>query len=347
MNKLRIGLVGLGRIGKKHAENLMFRVSACDLVAVATPVEDEQEYAQTVLGIDQVYADYEALLEDKTIDAVFLVTPTSLHADQIISGLQADKHVFCEKPVALNVEDCLRVEAEAAKHPDLIVCIGFVRRWDPSYVDAKAKVDAGLIGQPYLVRSQTADMDEWAKFQVDGVKDSGGIFPDMCIHDIDLAHWFLASDITSGMAIGGAYAHPEFADVGDADNVSSLCLTASGCMANLSASRTQHHGHDTHTEIHGTLGVLTVGQNPQRNRIVIKDQHGVRNECVPEFFERFKEAFLAEAEDFVDCCLSGRQPRVTLADARKATEVALILKRSFHEERLVSYADMSFSGIDG
>jgi myo-inositol 2-dehydrogenase/D-chiro-inositol 1-dehydrogenase len=344
MKQLRIGLVGLGRIGKKHAENLAFKVAASNLIAVATPVAEEQAYAREHLGVETVYDSYERLLQDEQVDAVFLVTPTTLHADQIILGLQAGKHVFCEKPVALNVDDCLRVEAEAAKHPELIVCIGFVRRWDPSISEAKEKILAGAIGVPFLVRSQTGDMDEWAEFQIAAVPASGGIFPDMCIHDIDLAHFLLDSKITSACAMGGAYAHPGFNEVNDADNVSSICRLANGTMANISGSRTTHHGHDTHVEIHGTKGILAIGQNPTRNRVVIKDEYGVRNECTPEFFERFKEAFLAEAEDFVDCCLSGRQPRVTLAEARAATEVALLLKRSFQEQRLISEDEMSFKG---
>jgi myo-inositol 2-dehydrogenase/D-chiro-inositol 1-dehydrogenase len=139
MEKLKIGIAGLGRLGQRHAENLAHRVPHAQLVAACSPVEQELEWARKNLGVASCYADYAALLAHPGLDAVFLVTPTSLHAQQIIAALQAGKHVFCEKPLSLDLEDCLKVEAEAARHPHLKVMIGFVRRFDASYRDAASK----------------------------------------------------------------------------------------------------------------------------------------------------------------------------------------------------------------
>jgi myo-inositol 2-dehydrogenase/D-chiro-inositol 1-dehydrogenase len=333
--KLRLAIIGLGRIGKKHAENLVYKIPNCDVRVICTPVEEEQKYARETLGITDVASDYADVLARDDIDAVFIVTPTILHADQIIQGLEAGKHVFCEKPVALNVEDCVRVEKVSSQYPGLVCCIGFVRRWDPSLVEAKRQIDAGEVGVPFLVRSQTADMDEWAAFQVAGVPASGGIFPDMSIHDIDLVHWLTGQTIDEVYALGGAYAHPEFLSVNDADNVSAMCRLSGGGMANISGSRTAHHGHDTYAEIHGTQRTLIIGSNPSQDRLVIKDKHGVRNTCVPDFFARFADAFLLEATDFVNCCLNGIKPRVSLEDARKATQVAIALRESFQSGSVV------------
>jgi myo-inositol 2-dehydrogenase/D-chiro-inositol 1-dehydrogenase len=148
VEKLRIGIVGLGRLGQRHAVNLAQRVPNADLVAACSPLEKERDWARDELGIASAYADYPALLAHPGLDAVFLVTPTSLHADQIILALRAGKHVFCEKPLSLDVADCERVEAEAARHPALKVMIGFVRRFDASYRDAAAKIRAGLVAKP-------------------------------------------------------------------------------------------------------------------------------------------------------------------------------------------------------
>ena len=150
-SRLRVGIAGLGRLGRRHAENLARRVVRAELVAACSPVAEEREWVRRQLGIERLHGDYGALLADPRVDAVFLVTPTSLHAQQIVEALQANKHVFCEKPLSLELADCHRVAAEAAKHPRLKVMIGYGRRFDPSYRDAREKIQAGLIGAPFQI----------------------------------------------------------------------------------------------------------------------------------------------------------------------------------------------------
>jgi myo-inositol 2-dehydrogenase/D-chiro-inositol 1-dehydrogenase len=133
------------------------------------------------------------LLAHPGLDAVFLVTPTTLHADQIIAALAAGKHVFCEKPLALDLPDCLRVEAEAAKHPRQKAMIGYVRRFDPSYRDVHDKIRSGAIGRPFLARSQTADQNDPSGYFVRYAPSSGGILLDMSVHDIDAMRWLLGA----------------------------------------------------------------------------------------------------------------------------------------------------------
>ncbi|MDO8252928.1 MAG: Gfo/Idh/MocA family oxidoreductase, partial [Rhodoferax sp.] len=160
MNKnLRIGIAGLGRLGKRHAEALAFRTRHCQLVAACSPVAEERAYAGEQLGIARLYEDFDAFIADPDIDAVVLVTPTSLHADQTIAALKSGKHVFVEKPLALNVADCERVLAEAQQRPAQVAMVGFVRRFDPSYLNAHAAITSGEIGRPFLVRSQTCDQN--------------------------------------------------------------------------------------------------------------------------------------------------------------------------------------------
>jgi myo-inositol 2-dehydrogenase/D-chiro-inositol 1-dehydrogenase len=154
---LRIGIAGVGRMGRHHASNLAHRVLGASLVAACSPLEDELKWARESLGTSDVYTDYAKMLAHPGLDAVWLVTPTTLHADQIVGALEAGKHVFSEKPLALNLPDCLRVEAVAAKHPKQVAMIGYVRRFDPSYRDAFDKIKSGSIGRPFLARSQTTD----------------------------------------------------------------------------------------------------------------------------------------------------------------------------------------------
>ena len=333
---LRVGIAGLGRMGRRHAVNLAHRVAGAELVAACSPVANELAWARDSLGVDALYTEYSALLAHPGLDAVVLVTPTTLHADQIIAGLEAGKHVFSEKPLALNLPDCLRVEAQAAKHPRQKVMIGYVRRFDPSYRDAHDKIRSGAIGRPFLARSQTADQNDPSGYFVRYAPSSGGILLDMSVHDIDTMRWLLgATFATCVFATGTIAVHEGLRECGDVDNAIATIEFADGQIGCLYASRTLAHGHETLTEVVGTAGRLTVGQNPRLNRVEIADAHGVRNECTPTFYERFAEAFLLEAQAFVDVVRGEEPPPLTLADATEATRIGIAVTESLHSRRAV------------
>jgi myo-inositol 2-dehydrogenase/D-chiro-inositol 1-dehydrogenase len=334
--RLRIGIVGLGRLGKRHAINLAYKVKGASLVAACSVVPEELAWAGQELGVRELYADYREMLDRSRLDAVHLVSSSSVHAGQTIEALGRGLHVFCEKPMGIDAGECLAVEKAAAARPELVFLVGFVRRFDPSYARAKALVDSGAIGTPFLVRSQTVDLDEYAPFQVKFVPTSGGIFLDMNIHDIDLARWFLGDEVESVHAMGGSFVHPEFAEVNDADNTVALLRFRSGKLAVLSVSRTAFHGHDTHTEITGSKGILKIGLTPSKDRVELFDAAGARVDCVKDFYERFAEGFLAEAQEFVDCALEGRKPSVSALDGRKAVEVGYALTESFRSGKAVT-----------
>ena len=331
MKKIKVGIVGLGRLGKEYAKNLAFKIRTSDLVAACSLDEAELRFAQQELGIVHLYQDYDQLLTHEGLEAVFVISSTDKHAEHMIKALQAGLHVYCEKPLALTVAACSRVEEEAAKYPNQLAVVGFVRRFDPSYRYAKQKVDEGAIGTPYLLRSQTVDKDTIAEWQIQYVKNSGGIFHDFNVHDIDLARWFLGAEVESVWSIGGAYKYPAFAEVGDADHVMSTCRFENGAMAVINAGRTAMVGHDTYTEVVGTLGSLRIGRPAAVNRVEIYDQHGARQECVETFWDRFQEGFLLIAEDFLDCVQTGRRPELSLRDARQATLVATAFTQSFEK----------------
>jgi myo-inositol 2-dehydrogenase/D-chiro-inositol 1-dehydrogenase len=335
-SRLRIGIAGLGRLGRRHAQNLAQRVPGAELVAACSPLAEELAWAKDALGVRNLHADYQALLAQDDVDAVFLVTPTSFHPEQIVAGLQAGKHVFCEKPLALELAECGRVEAEAARHPNLKVMIGYGRRFDPSYSDAYAKVRAGLIGTPFLVRSQNLDMNDRSGFFVRFAQTSGGIFLDCSVHDIDLARWFLGAPKPLRVFAAGTVAvHEGLREFGDVDNGVATCEFEGGKLACFYASRTMAHGHETSTEVFGTQGRLAIGANPRLDRVEISDAHGVRNECTPTFYERFEEAFLRETMEFVQAVQEDRPPALTLHDATEATLIGIALRESLLTRRAV------------
>ena len=335
-DRVRVGVVGLGRLGKRHAANLASRVPGAELVAACSPSADERAWAKATLGTKHLYADYAQLLAHPGLDAVFLVTPNTVHPEQIVAGLRAGKHVFCEKPLSLELDECLAVEAEAARHPRLKVMIGYVRRFDASYQDAQKKIASGAIGRPFLVRSQTTDMNDPSGFFVRFAPKSGGIFLDMSVHDIDAARWLLGAPQPKRVfSVGTIAVHDGLADCGDVDNGIAVCEFEGGAMATIYASRTMAHGHETTTEIVGTAGRLVVGRDGRLNQVEIADAHGIRTETTPTFWERFEDAFLRETVHFVDCVRFDRPPGLTLHDATEATRIGIALRTSLVERRAV------------
>ena len=326
---LRVGIAGLGRLGQRHAQALAFNTPGCQLVAACSPVEDERNYAAQQLGVTRLYSDLSALLQDPDVDAVVLVTPTSLHADQAIAALQAGKHVFVEKPLALNVADCERVLSVAQRYPERVAMVGFVRRFDASYQSAQASIAAGEIGRPFLVRSQTCDQNDPAGFFVKFAPTSGGIFMDCSVHDIDLARWMLGRPkALRAFASGTIALHPGLAACGDVDNGLAVVEFEGGAKAVLYASRTMAHGHETSTEIIGTAGKLLIGEHAAADRIVRSDQYGVRHTVLKDFYERFQGAFAAEMCAFVAACRGEAALTLTLSDALEATRIGLAISRS-------------------
>jgi len=328
---LKVGIAGLGRLGKRHAEQLAFRTRGAHLVSACSPVATELAWARDDLGVDTLHEDFDAFVRDPRLDAVVLVTPTSMHADQTIAALQAGKHVFVEKPLALNVADCERVEQVATRHPELVAMVGFVRRFDPSYARAQADIVAGAIGRPFLIRSQTCDRNDPDGFFVRFAPTSGGIFMDCSVHDIDLARWMLGKPRATRVFASGTIAlHEGLRPIGDVDNGMAIIEFEGGQRAMLYASRTFAHGHDTQTEIIGTAGQLLVGQGGARDRIVTSDAHGVRYQAVADFFERFGVAFERELQAFVSSCRGEQAMPLELADATEATRIGLAITRSLH-----------------
>jgi myo-inositol 2-dehydrogenase/D-chiro-inositol 1-dehydrogenase len=214
--------------------------------------------------------------------------------------------------------------------------IGYVRRFDASYQDAHKKIASGAIGRPFLVRSQTTDMNDPSGFFVRFAPKSGGIFLDMSVHDIDAARWLLGEPQPKRVfSVGTIAVHAGLAECGDVDNGVAVCEFEGGAMATIYASRTMAHGHETTTEIVGTAGRLVVGRDGRLNQVEIADGHGIRTETTPTFWERFEDAFLRETVHFVDCVRFDRPPGLTLHDATEATRIGIALRTSLVERRAV------------
>lgn len=335
MKKIKVGAVGLGRLGKKHAENVAFKIPNAELTAICALDEEQLKGLQQEWNIPYVYTEYNEMIKNEELDAVVISSPSSLHTKQIADALEAGLHVFCEKPLGTTVEECKIAEEAVEKYQDKVFMLGFMRRYDPSYAYAKEKIDSGEIGRPFLFRGYSQDPESAIEGAIAYAGHSGGQFIDMAVHDIDLARWMMGSEPKSIFAIGGCYAHPEFGKYNDGDNVSALMQLEDDSMVFLFAGRTAPHGYNVETEIIGTKGILRIANVPQKNLVEILDEYGVRKECSQDFLERFEQAYVEELNEFIDCILTGRKPEVTVYDGTKTTEIAYKCKEAFETNELI------------
>ncbi|MCF2670029.1 MAG: Gfo/Idh/MocA family oxidoreductase [Butyricicoccus sp.] len=335
MKKIKVGIAGLGRLGKVHANNIAFKIPNAELTAACSIVPAELEYAKEKLGVTDVYTDYREMLAKADIDAVVIVTTSSEHCWQIEAALDAGKHVFSDKPLGVDVAQCKQAEKAVERHPELTFMLGFMRRYDKSYAYAKQKIDAGAIGTPYMVKATGIDPEALVEGSIKFAATSGGIFLDMASHDIDLMRWFMGSDVCEIYATGATFKHPEFRAAGDDETGAAMFKFKNGGIGIVHVGRTAPHGYHVETEIIGTEGTIRVSGVPRKNLADIYDAEGARTECVGSFPERFDEAYQLEMQEFIDCVCEGKQPGVNVYDGTKATEIAYATTEAWKTGKIV------------
>ena len=338
MKSVKIGIVGLGRLGRSHAQNLAFSVPGAELTAACSFVDAELEYAKNELGVQKLYKDYAEMCADAEIDAVVIVSPSAYHPEHIECALKAGKHVFCEKPLAVSVEECVRTEHIVEQYPDKVFMLGFMRRFDPSYAYAKAKIDAGAIGTPYLVKATGVDpaADAESLLASGFIPKSGGIMIDMASHDVDLMRWFLNDEPAEVFAVGTTVKYPGFTEQGDKETACAAFTFKNGGIGQLHTGRLSVHGYHIETEIIGTEGSLRVSPTPAKNLCQIFDKTGAVQECVRNFPERFATAYLEEMKAFIDCINNGTAPIVNVYDGTAATRTCEAAQRALDTHQLIT-----------
>ncbi len=329
--RLKVGLIGLGRMGRVYAANLANRVPDAQLTAVADVRADVAEALAGQYGIPKWYQNHRDLISDKEIDAVVIITPTSTHPDLVIACAKSGKAIFCEKPIALSLDDSARM-LEAVKKAGVFFQIGFQRRFDSGYIEAKKKIDAGTIGTPVVLTSTSRDPHP-PPLEFCDPKASGGLIIDCGIHDFDLAQVYMGP-VKSVYAVGGALAYPEMKSVGDIDNAIINMVFESGMLGAVLLSRNSAFGYDIRTEIWGTQGSLQIGYFRQ-TPILVMTKAGITHDVVPYFMERFESAYLAQIQDFVQKVRTGGEPSISGADAVSALRVSLAATASWRENRAV------------
>jgi len=332
LREVRIGVIGLGRIGELHAKNLAFRVPRAKLVAVVDVDKGKLNKVVSELGVGG-FEDYRDLLKGDIVDAVVIATPSYMHVKMVEEFAEASKHIFCEKPLALNLEGAKRC-VKAVEKAGVKLQVGYMRRFDPGYSKAKKIVERGEIGRPVLIKLISRDPAPPPGWVADP-KLSGGIFIDLASHDFDLARWLMRGEVRRVYVEGGALVYEEVRKYGDLDNAVINLLFEDGRIGNVDVSRNAVYGYDIRTEILGTEGAVVVGKWRETPLVLFK-KGGFSCDTVWWFRERFAQAYLNEMITFVDCLLRDKDCPVTGYDGLKAVEIAMACKKSLEEGRPVT-----------
>lgn len=334
---IRIAVLGCGRIGVMHANNIAAHPRAV-LAGVYDIYAPVAEAVSAKTGA-QVFGSAEAVFTSNDVDAVLIATATDTHADLLEMAVAAGKPVLCEKPIDLSLDRVNRCATTIAG-TKVAIQLGFVRRFDPGHAAVRKAIEAGDIGELHqvVITSRDPGMPPPAYTAV-----SGGILRDMTIHDLDMARFILAEEVTEVFATGSRLVDPELMEkLGDYDTVTVVLKTSSGKQAIINNSRQAVYGYDQRVEALGTKGMaLSENRRPHEMTLHLADFTDRAEPLLNFFIERYREAFDAEISEFVEAVEAGRAPSVGFEDGRMALLLAEAALKSIKEDRVVTVEEMN------
>ena len=328
LRRVGLGVAGLGRIGLMHAENLAGQVPSAELLRVVDADEARARATGEQLGVDWSTS-YEDLLADPNVHGVVIATPTPLHVEMVERAAAAGKHIFCEKPISLDLSSTLAA-IDVAREAGSALQIGFHRRFDPDFAAAAERIDAGELGDVYFFRATLRDKQPPP---MEYIKASGGFFVDVTIHDLDTARW-LVGEIEEVTAHGAALSDPAFEAADDVDNAVVVLRFANGALGVIDESRVAGYGYECSTEVLGSRATVRIGDHRRVGNAWLTPGSAAVD-WVEDFTERFPRAYALELEDFAAAIRDQRAPGVTGEDGLAAFVLAQACERSYREQRTV------------
>ena len=331
---INLALFGAGRIGSVHGVNVSKHPNAA-LVALHDPFKPNADRLAGQLGCKQMTP--EQIFADQSIDAILICSATDTHADLIERAAQAQKHVFCEKPVDLSLQrtrECVRCIAQS----DVRVMIAFNRRFDPNFQRLQQRITSADLGEVELVSIISKDP---APPPIDYIKTSGGLFHDMTIHDFDMARFLLSEDIITVNAQAACNVDAAISEAGDIDTAIINMVSATGKLVQISNSRRAGFGYDQRIEVHGSEAML-IAQNVSEDTLVEYNQSGVIHANPVYFFlERYAAAYRTEIDHFIRALMGETVDLPTIEDGLKSLMMAEAALMSYRQNRNVSLSEIS------
>jgi len=334
MKQVKIALMGMGRIGKIHFKNIQHQLPDSEIVAVADPYYDKtlkERYHDVIFSENP-----DDIIALPQVDAILICTPTSSHATLIEKGIKNGKHIFCEKPMDLSLERTAAL-SEMAKKAGVKLMLGFNRRFDPDFMKARQSVSDGKIGNVQIVKITSRDP---GLPPIDYIRNSGGLFMDMAIHDFDMARYIMGKEVVEVFAKGLNVVDKAVGQAGDIDTALTTLIFEDGTYAVIDNSRKAVYGYDQRLEIFGSAGMIKVENNPL-NQNILYNETGIHHALPMDFFmDRYAASYLNEMKLFVDALSNDKEIPVGASDALKATQIAYAAKKSMELDRPVKLSEV-------
>lgn len=334
MEKLKVGIIGLGRIGKIHASNLVAQENV-EVIMASDPDPTARSFAEG-LGVAQVVNSFDLIFSNPAIQAVVICSPTDTHFECIQKAAEAGQHIFCEKPLDMTVEAIEEI-VNIVSATKVKLQVGFNRRFDVHFARIRSLVEAGEVGETHILKITSRDP---GPPPISYIKRSGGLFLDMTIHDFDMARFIVGSEVKEVFAYGRVRVDPAIGAANDVDTAIVNLTFEDGTIATIDNSRKATYGYDQRLEIFGSKGMAHIG-NQQADSHTIYNAAGIHRPVLLDFFlERYAEAYRRELKDFVSAILEGKPVPVDAHDALMATKIGMAAWRSVREHRPVALSEI-------
>jgi myo-inositol 2-dehydrogenase/D-chiro-inositol 1-dehydrogenase len=332
-----IGVIGAGRIGKIHIENILRNIPDLKLKLVADiNIDDQLEQWANKLSVPLLTQDVNDIFSDDEIDAVVIASSTDTHVKFIQKAARMKKDVFCEKPIDTNL-NLIRETLEIVKKEGIKLMIGFNRRFDKNFKRIREMVTSGQIGTPQIIKVTARDP---ALPPIEYIKGSGGMFFDMTIHDYDMVCYQAGSEVEEVYATGAVLIDPEVGKAGDIDTAVVILKLKNGAIGMIDNSRQAVYGYDQRVEVFGSKG-CAVAENERSNTVRLYTADKTREDNIPYFFlERFMDSYAAELESFFECLRNNVEPSPNGEDGLKNAIIATAVRRSYEENRPVKISEV-------
>ena len=335
MKQIKIGIIGIGRMGQIHLDNLMQKFSEVEVVAISDINVEARKWAAKY-NISKFYSDYQDLISNQEVNTVVICSPTNQHAENIIAAAQAGKNIFCEKPMDLSIQTAMRV-LQIVEKAGVKFMLGFNRRFDPNFMKIKSLIDEGKVGEPQIVKITSRDP---APPPIDYIKSSGGMFLDMTIHDFDMARFMVNSEVKSIFAVGRNLIDPEIGIAGDIDTAVVTITFESGAIATIDNSRQAVYGYDQRVEVFGSEGMAGTENNKSDNHYYYNKKGQSESLPLHFFMDRYILSYFNEIKAFIDCIVHDEVPKVGGQDGLISLAMGWAANTSMQENRVVMLKEM-------
>ena len=336
MKKVKVALIGTGRIGKLHVENLSVRIPAAELVAVADPFIKGAKEVAAKFGIKIVTSDYKEILSNPEVEAVVICSPTDTHAQCVMEAAVTGKHVFCEKPLDLSI-DKIRMVLDVVEKASVKLMVGFNRRFDPNFTKVQQMVKTGKIGIPHILKITSRDPEPPP---AEYVKVSGGIFLDMTIHDFDMTRFVLGTEVTEVYAKANVLVDPAIGKAGDVDTAVTTLFFENGAIGTIDNSRKAVYGYDQRLEVFGSDGMVMVDNNTPDNHTYYNKKGSHGSLPLNFFMDRYVESYAIEIEAFINAVVNDKEVPVSGKDGLMSVAIGLAARKSVIENRPVKLSEI-------